>query len=274
MLLLYVTLFFLLVIYNSGRGEFMDIYVDVLMLLNIYVNYFLIGATARLTHKKITALRQFSVSFAGSFSALIIFISTSQILILILKILSAAAVTYLAFGKRKIIKQTLYFLGVNFVFAGIMLLLEMTTNSVLVQNGILYADFSIVHLLIFTIIAYAVICIIEHIYLKSTDFKGEYKVIIRQGTDIVILDGLADSGNLLSDPISGRTVIVCSDKIKNTGKKFFIPFTTISESGIMEAFLPDEIIIKNISTGSKKYVDALVSIGNTNNAIFNPKILV
>ncbi|GHU56289.1 putative sporulation sigma-E factor-processing peptidase [Clostridia bacterium] len=252
----------------------MYIYIDVLILLNIYVNYFLISATARLTHKKITVKRLFVSALIGSFASLLVFITNAQILCLFLKLLSAGMVTYLAFGKNKLFKTSLYFLGVNFVFAGIMLLLQTLTNAVQVQNGVLYADFSILHLLIFTILAYMIICIIEHFYLKSTDFKGEYKVIIRQGTHIIMLDGLADSGNLLIEPISGRTVIVCSEQIKSIGKKYLIPFNTITESGIMEAFLPDEIIIKNLSTGTKKYVDALVSIGKTNNAIFNPKVLV
>jgi hypothetical protein len=237
------------------------------------VNYFLISATGRITHTKISAKRLFLTSFVGAFSALIIFFSIPEILVALLKIVSAFFVTFLAFGKRKILKQFLCFLFINLIFGGIMLILQSLTNSVQLQNGVLYADFSIVQLLIFTVLAYIVVCIAEHLYLKNTDITGKYTVIIRQGTHITTLEGLPDSGNLLTDPISGRTVIVCSEKILDKGKKFFVPFSTISETGIMEAYLPDEIIIKNLTTGSKKYVDALVSIGNTNNAIFNPKIL-
>ncbi|MDE5917296.1 MAG: sigma-E processing peptidase SpoIIGA, partial [Oscillospiraceae bacterium] len=50
------------------------IYLDVLIVLNIYVNYFLIKGTGKLTHTPVKTLRCAISSFVGSFFSLTIFL--------------------------------------------------------------------------------------------------------------------------------------------------------------------------------------------------------
>ena len=51
----------------------MIVYVDVLLALNIYVNFFLIKATAKLTSEKIKTSRLILSSLGGSLFSLLIF---------------------------------------------------------------------------------------------------------------------------------------------------------------------------------------------------------
>ena len=53
-----------------------------------------------------------------------------------------------------------------------------------------------------------------------------------------------------------------------------IPFSTISESGIIPVFKPDEVIIREENTKKIKKVDALIGVNaRETDAIFNPKLL-
>lgn len=78
------------------------IYLDVLLLQSLYVNYFLLRAAAKLTHTPLGWLRC-GLAAAGSslFSLLILLPPLPVLLQLLLKLLAAAAAVVLAFGLHR-----------------------------------------------------------------------------------------------------------------------------------------------------------------------------
>ncbi len=276
------------------------IYVDVLIILNIYVTYFLIKATARFTHSSLKISRLVISSVVGSLFSLIIFIpDINYILMFLIKSAASFIIVFIGFNKtsfHNFIKLVVYFYVINFAFAGIIMGMKylLNTRYICVNNTFMYIDFSTLNLVVFTAVSYFVICGVRFLIDRNTCSDGNYNVIIKNNNKIISLDGLADTGNSLTDVFSGRPVIVCPEKIINellepsdncsdiyqrltdTGSikgVRLIPYSTIDGCSTIPAFIPDEIIIKK--NKSCKTVDALIAVKRQEiSAIFNPKILI
>ena len=121
------------------------IYIDVLITVNIYVNYFLLLATSKLTHTPITLKRLIFASVAGSFFSLVILLPKMNfILNMLIKFVAAGIVTGMGFGFRgKFLKKTGWFFAVNLIFGGIMLGLWLCFRPSFIRfnNNYFYLDF-------------------------------------------------------------------------------------------------------------------------------------
>ena len=98
------------------------IYVDVLIVLNIYVNFFLLRITAGITHSPLRTGRCMISSVYGSiFSLTILLPELSSIITLLIKLAAAVSIVALAFGaydKKRLLINTGAFFAANFVLAG------------------------------------------------------------------------------------------------------------------------------------------------------------
>lgn len=276
------------------------IYIDVLIVLNIYVNFFLLKATARLTHTPLKTSRCVFSSALGSLFSLTIFLPEMNFLIpLAIKLSAAIIITAIAFGikdKRQTIKLVFCFYLVNFLFGGIIMLFYLTFKPgfMALGNTYFYVDFSLLSLVVFTAVSYFAVSAVRRFMDRGCDVKKKYKVMIRQGNSSVSVDALADTGNSLVDVFSGKPVIICrcedlrkvadlpaepvpenAELLYKTNALRFIPYSTIGNNGMIAVFSPDEILICDSETGKTKKVDAMIGI-NTKDvpAIFNPKLLI
>ena len=267
------------------------IYVDVLIILNIYVNYFILRITAWLTHSRLKIGRCIGAAAYGSvFSLLILIPCLPAILMLVIKTAAAISIAAIAFSIRSIkrlIKDTLVFLVVNILLAGAVYAVYswLKPAALHFNNSYFYIDFSLIVLIATTAALYIAVRI-GYILSAAKAGQGSYTVIIRYHGKSVSVSGLADTGNALIDHFSGSPVIIC-DKIciselvgeipciDDLPRGFrIIPCSTVSDSGLIPVFRPDEIIICNTDDGAEKNVDALIGLGMSGGeAIFNPKLL-
>ncbi len=164
------------------------------------------------------------------------------------------------------------------------------------NNASLYLDFSPACLLICTVAAYALTCGIRFLVDRSTMTQGHYRVVVRYGPRVIGMEALADSGNLLMDRFSGKPVILCGGAeleqlVQLEGNLMdpaayaamamhckgmrLIPCATVTGSGVVPVFAPDEVLICEACSGVRKPVDALIGIQQERDgAIFNPKLLI
>ncbi|MGN1411563.1 MAG: sigma-E processing peptidase SpoIIGA [Oscillospiraceae bacterium] len=274
----------------------MYIYIDVLVILNWYINYFILLGTAKITHIAFNRKRLVLSSFIGALFSLIILLPTmNYFLSVLIKFLISNILIVIAFKWKSIytnLKMSLYFSVISFIFAGIMMALEnvLSSSSISSNNGVVYADFSIRFLIISTAICYGILCLTRYLMDKNTIYQGDWSLTIEYDGKTLNIDGLADTGNSLTDIFSGKPVIICSKtsledfiNIPNLDNSYncnlngfrLIPFSTIDKGGVIVSFKPDNVIIRNLSNGFSKSVDVLVGVsGNCKKAIFNPKILV
>lgn len=271
------------------------IYIDVLIVLNIYVNFFLLRTTAKITHSSMKTVRCISGAVYGSFYSLLILVPHLNTAISIaIKVFAAITIVMIAFGisnKIRTLMNVAAFFTVNFIFAGVIYAVYswLKPSFMHFNNSYFYIDFSLVILVCTTAVLYFAVCIVRFFLDKIPADSGCYKIIIRYKDKIISLSGLADTGNSLVDFFSGSPVIICGrDKMSDiTGSQDFqsddavipkgfrlIPCSTISDSGVIPVFKPDEIVIFDGRSGLKKPVEAMIGFAsNSTDAIFNPKLL-
>lgn len=240
------------------------IYADILIAVNIIVNYLLLRATAVIAGCQHKTLRIVLSSAAGGVFSLMIFIENIPfILSFVIKILFLVFMVYVAFGCKSLkafLKCCGSFFLSNFAFAGIMLALSITVmpNAAIYKNGIVYFDIDIFTLTISSVICYAILSLISRFTKSRIPQKSIYSLRITYGSETVEGKALFDSGNSLCDCFSGRPAIIAEkDFVKKlygqkeiTDMKNFrlIPFSTIKNGGALPAFMADktEILIEGV----------------------------
>ena len=285
----------------------MVIYLDVLILINLYVTYFQILAVAAFTHRKTVWYRKLSAAGIGAVASLSIFIPQEMVLTLtLLKIFLCALIAFVAFGYtgfRAYAVSVLFLMLVSFVFSGLMLCVWLfaAPMKMLFINGTVYFGIDTMSIILSTCAAYGVVRIIRYILDKNGKTDGKYTVIIKNNGRECRLSALADSGNGMVDCFSGLPVIVCRrdmcadvsppaiDMIENNsdiseiGTQMIkgvriMPFSTVGKGGLICMFKAESVVIDDETNEEKYPVNALIGIviggRQEYEAIFNPKILV
>lgn len=285
----------------------MVIYLDVLILINLYVTYFQILAVSVFTHRKTVWYRKLSAAGIGAVASLSIFIPQEMVLTLtLLKIFLCALIAFVAFGYtgfRAYAVSVLFLMLVSFVFSGLMLCVWLfaAPMKMLFINGTVYFGVDTMTIILSTCAAYGVVRIIRYILDKNGKTDGKYTVIIKNNGRECRLSALADSGNGMVDCFSGLPVIVCrrdmcadvsppaiemienNSDISDIGTQMIkgvriMPFSTVGKGGLICMFKAESVVIDDETNEEKYPVNALIGvvIGGRQEyeAIFNPKILV
>lgn len=271
----------------------MVVYADVLVALNLYINYFLLYGTALLLRRGISRKRCFFAAVIGALGALIIFVPELNFAIsAIYKIALGAAMTLVAFGKQKpadFAVCALVFMLVNFIFAGVMnaLWVFFAPLGMIYENGVCYFDIPIAAIAAFTAAAFFLIKLIKLIFgnRRRTEKVCEVK-ILANGAEIT-LNGLCDTGCEIKDIFTGTPVIVCdyeksSRIIPRNIEDYFagasvekirlIPCGTVASETLLPVFKAEKITING------KSAEALIGIskaklGEDIDCVFNPEII-
>lgn len=285
----------------------MVIYLDVLILINLYVTYFQILAVSVFTHRKTVWYRKLSAAGIGAVASLSIFIPQEMVLTLtLLKIFLCALIAFVAFGYtgfRAYAVSVLFLMLVSFVFSGLMLCVWLfaAPMKMLFINGTVYFGVDTMTIILSTCAAYGVVRIIRYILDKNGKTDGKYTVIIKNNGRECRLSALADSGNGMVDCFSGLPVIVCrrdmcadvsppaiemienNSDISDIGTQMIkgvriMAFSTVGKGGLICMFKAESVVIDDETNEEKYPVNALIGIviggRQEYEAIFNPKILV
>ena len=285
----------------------MVIYLDVLILINLYVTYFQILAVSVFTHRKTVWYRKLSAAGIGAVASLSIFIPQEMVLTLtLLKIFLCALIAFVAFGYtgfRAYAVSVLFLMLVSFVFSGLMLCVWLfaAPMKMLFINGTVYFGVDTMTIILSTCAAYGVVRIIRYILDKNGKTDGKYTVIIKNNGRECRLSALADSGNGMVDCFRGLPVIVCrrdmcadvsppaiemienNSDISDIGTQMIkgvriMPFSTVGKGGLICMFKAESVVIDDETNEEKYPVNALIGIviggRQEYEAIFNPKILV
>lgn len=273
----------------------MVIYIDVLVITSVYIDFLIIQACAAVLHSRPPSrTRAVLGALTGSlFSLTLLMPPAGRAVSLLIKFISAAAVIYVSFGfesKAKFFTRIAVFFGVSILFAGVCLLLSETAaeNIIYCRNGNVYFDISAAVLIVSTAAAYGIIYLSRR-FLDSSP-KGSFTVTVCcGGSRTASFSAVPDTGNRLVDIITGIPVIVTgkeqlSDIIKDipTEKDMpkkgwrLIPFETACGSGLIPIFKPEAVYIRNNETRRTSSPEAYIGVSpNTmKEAVFNPTIII
>lgn len=240
----------------------MTIYVDILIVLNTLVNYFILLAVRRITRSYTKRWRLVIGALGGGLSSLLIFIESLGIVMTVLKLITAILIVAITFGikpYKQYFKRLFFLFAITFIFGGFVLAVYLFFDKdiLLYSNGIVYFDVDMTFLVICSVISYLIITLVSKFTDKKAPKSKEYFVSIENNSSSISCMGLMDTGNNLCDPFSGYPVIMAEkgvfDKLFSSEKIRFIPISTVSGESIIKAFRPEKITIGDYST-DKVYI--------------------
>lgn len=254
----------------------MVIYADILFLVNLYVDYFLLLAVRSFLHLRVKSIRLLAGAALGGGFSLLSLAEIWEPLRIFLAILFAGLMVFAAFApikKAALIKAWACFFAFSFIFSGIVLLLSSLTGKAAVVGGLPYFDLSPIMLLTFTVLAYFVSLILDRLRGGREPEMNFCRIIIEHAGKKAELFAKADTGNTLKEPFSGLPVMVAeklslSEVFSGDSQGFrLVPYHSIGGAGLLPAFKPDKVYIKKTNRELNCYLalyDGQLSAGSWN----------
>ena len=193
----------------------MTIYVDIVLLENLCMNYIILFGTAYIIKIKVKHIRILLASLIGAVYAVLAYAGVFPIYAnLITKIILSICMTYIAFNPKKLkglIKELLLFYLVSFSLGGcaFALLYIVRPQDIFMKDGVYIGTYPLKIALLGGITGFVITYIAIKI-VKTRINKNEiiYKAVIKIEEQEQEINVLLDTGNMLKDQISGDSVIM------------------------------------------------------------------
>lgn len=193
----------------------MTIYIDIIFLENLFMNYIIIFATGIILKTKIKIFRTLISSLIGSIYAVMYYLSNFIIYSnIILKILLSLAMVYLAFNPKSIryfFRCLIIFYLTSFTFGGVSfaLLYFIDSKQTFFQNGLLIGIYPMKMILAGGILGFIIITTaFKNIKNKISKNDTFCELEIQFNIESIKTRAIIDTGNFLKDPISKIPVII------------------------------------------------------------------
>lgn len=190
----------------------MAVYLDELVLLNFVLDYLLLLASGRVAGE---VLRRGRIALGAALGALYAGASVLPRGVFLrsppCKLAAAVGMVLLAYGAcRRLLRVGLIFLCVSAALGGGVLALELLGGRGLVlRNGILSSALDLKVILLSAAVCYLVVTLVFARAGRHSAVDRELRpAVLRLGDRSVALTALVDTGNTLTDPATGRTVMV------------------------------------------------------------------
>ncbi len=270
------------------------VYVDVLILTNFIIDFFLLKLSLYLLGKSAKSLRLVLSAFLASLSSLLIFAPELNFFFeFAIKLIISFLVVFSLVGRisiKPLFKITLVFYASNIILAGgaIFLWEFLGFKNIVVRNSSVFINISPLTLVLTTAAVYGLALIVSKIISRRRLIGGEISVTLKLFDKKVTVKGMIDSGNMLKDILSGAPVIVCSfESVKSlfdselikifskngfekgfygdivnskySGRLRIIPVNTVNGSSVLSGVVLDnaEIHLKNQNKRIEKIVMAV-----------------
>ena len=253
--------------------EGIDVYVDVLFLINLGMDALCLTLTARILHRKIPLFRLWlAAALGGIYGVVALFFDVPPPMAWLADIALCVMMCWISMGKARLFLTAGVYLLSSAVMGGAMTALYSFFNRMgaasLLPRG--EDEGSVWALGLLAGLGWVLTLIWGRVFRRSEAKRAtEVEVTIRLGSGEATLHGMIDSGNLLTDPIGGIPVIpvrreavegMLSRELKDVldeapfrteallslpeaSRLRLIPTETATGSGLLVAILPDAIYI-------------------------------
>lgn len=245
----------------------MTIYIDIIFLENIIMNFIILLSTGLVLREKISYTRIFVASILGSVYVVVTYITNLKSLFgIFMKILLSIAMTYIAFNSKKVkthLKEILTFYLVSFAFGGaaIATIYFVKPQNILIKNGVYVGRYATTTILLGAILGFILVNIVFKI-IKKKITKSEMNCIMKVKLDEreEIVKAMLDTGNMLKDPITLMPVIVVEKEMLYD----FLPKEILNNLEKIIGGDTKEVTEKNVEYMSKFRIIPYNSIGRQN----------
>ena len=268
----------------------MNIYIDIVLMENLIMNFIILLATGIVLKEKIKVIRFLLASLLGAIYSVVSYLSILEIYTsMILKIILSIVMIYIAFNPQTIKnmwKDILLFYLTSFVFGGaaFALIYIVKPQDILMKNGLFLGTYPLKTIVLGAIIAFIVIMTAFTVVKSKITKKDMFcEIEIEINKKKINTIAMIDTGNLLKEPITNTPVIVVEHtllydcmpkeilnhldellggefenipeeiKEKYISKLKFIPFSSLGkQNGMLLGIKADTITIKGIDKEEKK----------------------
>lgn len=267
----------------------MTIYIDVVFIENLIMNYIILFATSIIIKVKVKHIRLILASSLGAIYSIIAYMSILEMYSsVILKIILSVIIVYIAYNPQNVKNMWKYlviFYMTSFVFGGaaFALIYIVKPQDILMKNGLFLGTYPLKTIILGTIVAFVVI-VASFKLVKSKISKKDMFCTIKININKVEIEtkAMIDTGNLLKEPISNTPVIVVehtllydcmpkeilnnlenilggdfeniSEEVKNKyiSKLKVIPFSSLGkQNGMLIGIKPEEVTVINDENENK-----------------------
>lgn len=193
----------------------MTIYIDIVLIENLIMNFIILLATGIVLREKIKTVRLLLASLLGAIYSVVSYMSILEIYSnMVLKIILSVVIIYIAFNPqnmKKMWKDILIFYLTSFVFGGaaFALIYIVKPQDILMKNGLFLGTYPLKTIVLGAIIAFIIIITAFTIVRTKITKKDMFcKVEIQINGKKIETTAMLDTGNLLKEPITNTPVIV------------------------------------------------------------------
>ena len=198
----------------------MTIYLDVIFLENLILNFLILYAVGIETKSRIKVLKLVLASIVGSAYVIIVYVvKDKSFYSIFMKIVLSVVMVHIAFetkSMKELAKMIVYFYLTSFVFGGgaLALIYVANTGKISIHNGIIYGNYTLLTIMFGAIVSFVVI-VISFKLIKNKITKKDLicTIIIKVNDKKVKTKALIDTGNFLRDPITNIPVIVAEHSV-------------------------------------------------------------
>ena len=280
----------------------MTVYADVLLVINLFVNYALLMCASMIMKRKSQPSRILLGASVGALYGLIIFVpSLPKAAELLIRLAATALIVFATFGYKNIryfLRSFFTFFAVSLGFGGIMLVIWVTVAPVgmVYNNGAVYFDIDLVVLAVSTVVSFALVSVIAHFTARRAPKESVALVSIVCADKSVNATALIDTGNSLCESFSGFPVALGEysvlEKILPHAVQDYLDgrditpssdfrlvmHKTVSGTGLLPVFRPDYIEVRTASR-TVRTDRAYIAVTKSNlsrgeySILLNPEIL-
>lgn len=193
----------------------MTIYIDVVLIENLIMNYIILLATGMILKIKIKHIRLIIGSLLGAIYTIIGYIGILEIYSsFILKIILSIMIVYIAYypqSLKKMWKELLFFYLTSFVFGGVAfsLIYIVKPQEIIMKNGLFLGTYPLKTVILGAIVAFVII-ITSFKIIKNKISKKDLicEITVEIENREITTKALIDTGNMLKEPITNTPVVV------------------------------------------------------------------
>ena len=243
----------------------MVIYVDLLLALNWWIDYLLLLGVRRSLGGAGRPWRLVVGALVGAATCFVLFLPPLPVwLSLAIKLLSALCMVLVAFrwqGWRQLVRQVFLLFGFSAGLAGLCgaLYFFVAPRGFYVFNGVVYYSLPPLLLVALSVLCYGLLWLSERWMRRRAPAGHTFRVWLQYEDKTVEFPCLYDSGNHLTEPFSGRPVLVVERDVaqqllpvppsveeipvhSEAGWRL-VPYDTLRGGGLLPAFIPRQAAV-------------------------------
>lgn len=254
------------------------IYLDVLFILNLWVDFLLLTGVARVRRLSLKRWRLLGGAVLGALGSCLLFLPPlTWWAALIIRVVGTVALCFFTFpfaDKRRFLGHVFTFAVMGAAFAGLATLLWYTVapRGFLMVNGVPYYDAPAALLIVFTTLSYAVMCLYDRFTRRKMPTQSGYTLEIKSDGKALVCSCLYDSGCTLREPFSGKPAALIDKAAARellpqyteqavAVKMRYIPFKTVSGEGALPAFVPERMVLTDRKGVRRDITGSYLAVG-------------